>query len=174
MWGRLLGFEREEVLELAHELLDILKLSVDRGKADVGYWIEGVQLLHDALADFAGWDLTLELLREFSLQLIDELLKIVHADGTFLARLDKAGEELVSVKRFAAAVFFDDHERLLFDVLVRRESLAAAQTLSPSTDRYTVGTGARIDDLILLVAAERTFHECALATGGPLCFVSIF
>jgi hypothetical protein len=64
----------------------------------------------------------------------------------------------LSFKSFAAAILLDDHVRDFVYAFVARETPVAFQALTPPTNRVPFLALARIDDLILQVAAERAFH----------------
>ena len=60
MAGYLFLFLVQELIQLAHEGVDILELAVDRGETDIGHFVGGLQLLHHLFTDDIGADLTLQ------------------------------------------------------------------------------------------------------------------
>src|SRR3989338_3770974 len=120
--------------------------------------VQRVEPAHHPLPDLPRGDLAVEVLRQLSFQLIHQVLKLVHADRTLLAGFQEPGEQLMAVERLPPPVLLDDHERLFFDVLIGGEALAAFQALAPSSDGNAIGAGARVHDLVFIVAAERALH----------------
>ena len=67
----------EQVLELAHELIDVFEGAIDGGEADVGDFVELVDFFHDEFAHGLDGDFFLVLLLEFALDAVDEVLDLV-------------------------------------------------------------------------------------------------
>ena len=63
-------FFLQQLSELAHEAVDVLELAVDLGKADVGDLVEGLEALHNKLADLRRGHLAVE-------RVLDDLLNRV-------------------------------------------------------------------------------------------------
>ena len=66
----------QDLVELAHEAVDVLELPVDRGKADIGDFVERLQALHDELADLFCRDLAVERILDGLFDLIGGALKL--------------------------------------------------------------------------------------------------
>src|SRR5687768_16106499 len=54
--GTILFFRVQQVLELCHELADVAEMPVDGCEADVGHFIELLELLHHECTDFVRAD----------------------------------------------------------------------------------------------------------------------
>ena len=73
-----------------------------------------------------------------ALDAIGDRLEGGDADRTLLARLQQAGDELLPLEPFAAAVFLHHHVRDLVDPLVAGESLAAAEAFAAPADDFAL------------------------------------
>jgi hypothetical protein len=81
-----------------------------------------------------GTDLALLEGLEFMENLLDGALHLFEGDGTFLAGLDNAGEELPAVEGFTAAVAFDDPEFIALENLVSGEAGLAGEAFAAAAD----------------------------------------
>ena len=66
--------------------------------------------------------------------------------------------QLVAVERLAGVVPLAHDEAVLVDPFVGREPAPAGEALAPAADRRAVFAGARIDDFVVVLAAERAAH----------------
>jgi hypothetical protein len=113
--------------------------------------------------------------RDFAAEILFESLKDVGAgvleglpgDWAFLAGFEHSIEELVPVKRFTAAVAFNDPQVRSLDLLVGRESGAACHTFPPAANAPSVLGQAGVNHLVLHVAAFGTVHLVVLGRFHP-------
>src|SRR5690606_14075120 len=115
------------------ELIDILKVPVDRGETDVGHVVAGFQPFHDQLADQSGLDLVDGPLEQLLLDLSDNRLDFFIRYRTFDAGQPDGAQQFAPVEGFDGAIAFDHLELPFFDVFVGREAAAARQALAPAT-----------------------------------------
>jgi hypothetical protein len=99
-----------------------------------------------------------ELLENRRLDLGREILELVHRDIALLAGLDHARQNFLAAESLAARVLLDDDSGLLFRPLVRREALAAGETLAATPYGVAFPNGPRIDDAVIVHPAKRTLH----------------
>ena len=92
----------------------LLELAVDRGVADVGHGIDGLEFFHGAQSDEAAGDFTSGFGAEFGDDFIDEALEGFQFDRALLAGFGKTAQEFVAVEGFGAAAAF---EHTQFDLL---------------------------------------------------------
>src|SRR5688500_13434366 len=154
-------FRAQKILELAHELAHIAERAIHRREADVGDLVQPLQLLHDDGADFLGAHLFLGAILERRFDLVGDALDGRDADGTFFARLEQTGDELLPLEALARAVLLDHHVRDLVDPLVTGEAAAAVEAFAPAADDLPFLALPRVDDLVAEMTAERTLHGCA-------------
>ena len=103
---------------------------------------------------------------EFGLDVVDEGLELLDRYVALGARDDEASEELAAIERLGGAIALDHHERHLFATLVGGEAIPALQALPAAADGVLRLGGARVDDLRLIVPAERTPHTSPSPTSG--------
>ena len=137
-----------EIAQFIHEVSDVAKLAVHRGKANIGNLIKVLEFLHHQRADLLGGNLLLRPLLQRRLNAFRDDLKLGHWYGTLLARRDHSGKDLLPIESFTAAIFLDHHVRNFVDSLVTRKAPAAIQAFTPAADRSTVRSFSRINDLI--------------------------
>jgi len=101
----------QEGLDLIHEFVDILELTVNRCKSDIGHWIQAIQFIHDDVADHFRPDLPLEHLVDLGLDLVRDFFELVKTDGAFFAGLQHSLENPLPVKRDPASIFLYYPER---------------------------------------------------------------
>src|SRR3990172_7623517 len=70
----------QDVLELGHELVDVLERPVYRGEADVGDLVEQVEPVHELLADDGAGDLLEAFFLEGLFDLLHRPFKDIYAD----------------------------------------------------------------------------------------------
>ena len=90
---------------------------------------------------------------------VDDFLHLGDGDFALLAGMEQAGEDLLAVEVFAAAVFLDDHVGDFVEALVGGEALVAAFALAAAADGVGFLALAAVDDLVFSEAAVRTFHK---------------
>src|SRR5688572_20531555 len=133
-------------------------MAIHGREPDVSDLVEPLEFVHDEPADLLRRHLLLGTLLGRGLHLVGNRLDRRDADGTFLAGLEQAGDELLPLEALASAVFLDHHVRDLVDPLVAGEAAAAVETLPPAPDDLAFLALARVDDLIAQMTAEWALH----------------
>src|SRR4030095_6825058 len=101
---------RDQLLEFAHELVDVTERAVHGGEAHIGDRVERVQLPHDRLADDAARDLPLAALLDLPLDPVRHGFDRIRGDRPLLARAEQAVHDLLAVEGLATPVLLD-HQR---------------------------------------------------------------
>src|SRR5690606_33970265 len=131
---------------------------IDRGEADIGDVVYGLQRLHDEATDLVGHHLGLA--RAFELA-GDATRRALDAVGIDIALADRdlhRAQQLVAVERHLAAGALDDDEVAKLHPLEGGEATAAIGADAAAADRRPVLGGARILDLRVFGLTERTAH----------------
>src|SRR4051812_39541296 len=150
---------REHRLHLVHEVADVLKLPVDRGKTDVGDLIELFQVLHRQFAEDRPRDFLAKVAGvNVGFDFADDRFDLLVADWAFVASLFEATAELGRVERLAGLVLLDDLERALLDLLDGRNAALAVAADPPTTGGEAAGLAAGINDGEIAFTAKGTFH----------------
>src|SRR5262245_66554697 len=110
--------------------------------------IELFELLHQARADLLCRQLAIRSILKLSLDAIGNRFELLHANRPLLARAQQAGNQLLTLKRLAIAVFLDDTILDLFYPLAAGEPLSAPKTLASTTNDVAFAALTRIDDLV--------------------------
>ena len=71
-----------------------------------------------------------------------------------------------TIESFAGTVLLDDHVRNFIDALVARETLAAAEALTPTANDFTFLALARIDDFVTEMTTVGTLHGVTADPGS--------
>src|SRR5262249_48377095 len=121
----------DQLLQLLHELADVLERAVDRREAHVGDGIEAVQLTHHRLADDRALQLALAAPLQAALDAFDDRLDLLHRDRPLLARPLQPGDDLHAVEGLAPAVLLHHHRQRVFGALVGGEAAMALEALAP-------------------------------------------
>ena len=148
-----------DFIEFVHERIDVFEFTVNGSKANIGDFVDALELLHRELADIDGSHLAVERILEHSLNLADCLFELFHIDRALFARFEHAVEKLVSVKNLARLVLFDDDYRHGLDYLIGRKTLAAADTFAAAAYSLALVGRTRVDDLALFKTTERTLQS---------------
>src|SRR5579872_6396735 len=147
----------EDRLELVNEVVDVLELPIDRGKADECDLVDRAQAVEHLFTDVTRGDLAVEVLIDVRLDVANNGLNLTFAHGPLVARLFAAGTNLLAVERNPGSVFVDDLEGRLLDLFVGGEPALANQAFPAAAD-HEVLARAGIDHLRFPVAAERAHH----------------
>ena len=147
-----------DLVKLVHEGVDVLELSVNRGKSDISNLVDALLFFHGIGADHVGRDLAVKGVLQQILDLVNDLLKSINGDRTLFTGSHHTVEELVSVKRLARLVLLDDYHRNALDDLVGCESFAAIETFSSATDPFALIRWAGINNFAFIKAAIWTLH----------------
>ena len=148
-----------EIPQGFHEGIHVGKFTVYRRKANVGNLIHFLELFQHQLANLHGGDLLPQGILQFSLDLVDDLLRFY---GTLTGGFQNTGHELGSVEQLLRAVLFHHHDLHGLDHFKRCKSLGTGQAFTPAADAVAVVNGAGIDDLTFRVCAYGTLHEILL------------
>src|SRR2546430_14354400 len=128
-------FAGEELVDLVLDFLEIHERPVHRGEANVRHLVQAAELVHHQFADFTRGNLDLAAGSELGLDLGHAAFHRAGRDLALGGGLHQAGEQLLAVEVFAAAVLLHDVEGYRLDPLVGGEALRALQALAPATDR---------------------------------------
>ena len=101
----------EQFRDFVDERADVLELTVDRRKADIGDFVDVLEFFHGELADLPGGDFLFEGVLEGGLDVGDGFFDGLDRDRTFLTGAQQAVEQLDAVETLAGAVFLDDDQR---------------------------------------------------------------
>src|SRR5262249_30566072 len=138
------------------EVGKILEALVHRREAQVRDVIEPAQLLQHGDADAVAPDLA-AFGAELLLHTARERVERVVVEAAARRSLEPA-PKLLALAPFAGPAALHDHEPVLVDPLVGREPLPAGQALPAPADRGAVLAHPRVDDLVVVLAAERAAH----------------
>src|SRR6202043_874389 len=148
-----------KVFELAHEFVDILEGSIDRGETHIGNLIDAVKLVHHRAADkFARHFLAAEF-RGSGLDAVRDLFNCFHRDRPLFAGALDTRDDLEAIIRLAAAVLLDHHRSGFFDALVSGEAPFAGSAHAPAPDGRAITRHAGVNDAVAAMAAEGTTHS---------------
>ena len=85
----------------------------------------------------------------------------IGTDRTFFAGAQDSFAQFFAVKRFAAVIGFDDHERHFFQAFVGGKAFMAGLAFAAATDDTRRFQGAGIENSIFLMSAIWTFQKVA-------------
>src|SRR5215213_180806 len=123
--SRIVTWRRTQLLDLAPQVFNILKLTVDRGVADVGDLVEGFQLTQYTLSNSTGGDFSRASGQEISLDPAQNSVDGVFTDRALGQRYAELLAQLDRIEVLATAVLLDDHQIGALDSLVRGEATPA-------------------------------------------------
>lgn len=118
--------------------MDVLKLPINRGEANIGYSIQAVKLLHHLLADLRALDLSFAFLLEIGLDPVNALLDDIDADRPLFTGLLQAIEDLNPIEGFSPSILLNDHRERILCSLTCGKALLTFEALPPPTDRLLV------------------------------------
>jgi len=93
-----MGMVSEEVLQLIHEVMDVLKPTINRSKAYVGHSVQPMELFHYFFTDLRTPNLSHALILKMEFDAVDDLFNDVETDRPFLARLLQAIKDLEAIE----------------------------------------------------------------------------
>ena len=120
---------------------------VDRSEANVGYFIELVELGHDHFADAAGRNFAFAQTVNIGNNPGNRLIHKFCGYEALVQRAIKTGANFFDVEIYARAVAFDDLRHAHFNGFKRREAFVATQTLTATANCIAGFGDARIDHL---------------------------
>src|SRR6478736_93821 len=147
-----------DFLQRVAKIGDVLEAAVHRGEADVADLVELVELLHHHLADLAGRNLALAQRQHLLDDPLDRLVDVFGRHRTLVQRALEAAANAVHVEVRSRAVLLDDLRQPQLGRLVGRKALLASGTAAAPADGIAGLGNARVDDLRVFAAAERTLH----------------
>ena len=156
----------EQILQLRHEFLDILKIHVHAGKAHIGNFVELLEAMHNHLADFGGGQLPFRGFVDHAFDFVNDAFKFWCGHGTLFASFQQTLQDFLAFEALAAAIFFDDHVGNLIDALVSGKAAGAFQAFAATTNGVAGAALAGIDDLVVKMSTERTLHSGILLMLG--------
>src|SRR6218665_1490525 len=156
------------LIDQGAKVVDALETAVHAGKADVGYFVELLELAHHQLANAAGGHFAQPEVEQLFLDALDGAVDPPGADRALAQRQFERGEQLVVPVFDAAAVFFHDGRKAHVRALVSGKALAAGGALAPAADGCGILEDPGFDDLGFEVAAKGAFHGGFMAalSGG--------
>src|SRR5918996_588787 len=157
--GGLLALALLQARDEALEVLDARKVAIDRGEAHVRDLIELGQPAHGELAQALCLDLRLAADLDLAHDTVDEALDPLLLDAALAGGDHDRALQLVAVERHAAAVALDHDQLAQLDPLEGGEPRAAGIALPAPPHRAAILYRARVLDLIVIRATERTAHR---------------
>ena len=151
----------EQLRDFVDKGADVLELTVDRRKADLGDFVDVLEFFHGELADLPGGDLLFKGVLQLGFDVGDGFLDDFDGDRALLTGAQQAVEQLDAIETLAGAVFFDDDQRDGLDDLVSGKALATLRAFTATTDAFAFVSGAGVDNFAVFTAAVRAFHKCS-------------
>lgn len=148
-----------QAFDFLTEFVEILEAAIHGSEADVGNFIELLQLGHHQLADHQGFDFPLAGGAQLMLDVGNGRFQALDADRAFFQRTLHAGTQFVLVEGLAAAVLLDQPWHHQLGRFEGGEALATGQAFAATTDLIALGNQARVDDFGVMCNAEGTMHE---------------
>src|SRR5215471_16790046 len=152
------------MLQGGAELIYVLKIAVDGGKANIGDFVNLLEPLHDEFTDFTGSPLTLRRIHHKLFNIVYDVLHLAHGNRALFARPQQSRKDLLALELLPASIFFHNHVRDFVNALVSGKALLALQTLAPSANRFAFFALARVHHLVIFEPAKRTFHGLNVST----------
>ena len=149
----------KEVFQLIHELLNILKLPVDRGKTNIGHTVQMMELRHDLLSDLGTPHFPLSPLLEIELNPVDDLLNLINADRPLLTGFFQAIKNFETVEGLPPSILLDNEGKGILGSFTCGEPLLASQAFSPSADGILLLAKAGIDHFAFSLITKRALHN---------------
>src|SRR6266513_347957 len=140
------------------EILRLPEIAVDRGEADIGNLIKCRQRFHDQFADVLARNLGVARTFELAHQGVDDSFHPLGFDRPLAQRDIDRARQLVALERLPLSVLLDDRQLAQLHPLKGREARGAIRAEAAATDRAAILSRARILDLGVVGAAERTAH----------------
>ena len=152
-----------EALDFVHKFLDVTKLTVDRGEADVGDFVESAEMLHDFVANGLGRNFIAVCFHQLIDHFVHCPLNCFPADRPLFAGFIDTCDQLFAIKRLIPPIPLQNPKIVPLNFLVGREAMFAGEALPSSTDYRLIFNSTRIDHLII---TSLTFWATASTCGG--------
>jgi hypothetical protein len=147
------------MLQNLGEIAGILEFAIDAGKSHEGDLIQLAEVLHHQVAEDAAFDLAVVVRENLVLDGGNDRFDLVVAYWAFPAGPFEAAANLLAVERHPRAVFLDDFDRQVFDILVGRIAAFAAQAFAAATDGIAFLACPRVDDAVVVGMTKRAAHR---------------
>ena len=110
-----------DLIELVHERIDVFEFTVNGSKANIGDFVDLLELIHGISADERGRHFAVERVLQERFNLVYDALQCFKRYGAFFAGAQKTVQQLVAVKSLAGFIFFyNDHRHSLNDFIGRK------------------------------------------------------
>ena len=153
------GSLRQQGFEFFQEVVDVFELAVDGGEADVGDFVDFVELLHDEFADDFGGNFAFVFVIDEFVEFGDDFFLCLGRHGTFFAGFADSGKDFASVVGLAVSALLDDEGRYFFDLFVSRVAPLAFRAFAPAADNASVIHRPGVDDFVVVVFAVGAVHN---------------
>ena len=160
------GRRRLDFLQRIAKVGDVLERAIHGGEADVADGVELVQFLHHHLADLPRRDLALAERQDLLDDAVDGGVDVIGGDRPLVQCALEARADLLGVEVGTVAVGLHHLRQPQLDGLVGGEPLLAGDAAAAAADGVAGLGDARIDDLRIDAAAERTLHRRAARFSG--------
>ena len=140
------------------ELINVLKIPVNAGKAHVSDFVELFEFAHDEFADAGGLDFAQAQVEEFFFDALDGAVDLLGAHGPLAQGQVHGGEQFGAFKLDAATVFFDDGREVDVRAFISGEALFARSALAAAANEVPVFRNSCLHHLGFRMAAEGAFH----------------
>src|SRR5260370_7568599 len=149
----------QQILQLAHEFLDVLEIHVHAREAHVRNFVELLQAVHDHFADFGGGQLALGGFVHDAFDFVNDAFKLGRRHRPFFAGFQQALQNFLALEAFATAILLDDHVGNFVDALVGGEAASTFEAFAAAANGVAAAAFARINHLVVYVRTERAFHS---------------
>src|SRR5208337_2678751 len=146
-------------IDFSHKFRRLFEAAVNAGKSNVGHFIDLAQGLHNPFPDGHAGNFTFIFIADLIHDPLHEVFDDFWADGALLAGLLETGEQLFLGELLPPPIALDHHKSLMLNLFVGSEAVVALQTLAAAADGRAFAGGARVDDLVVLIAALWTAHK---------------
>ena len=133
-----------------------------------------MESIHYANTYRMRWNLVIVRVLELLNNLFDGALESIVTDGTFLAGLDYARQQLLPIERLMASIPLDHPQIAALNLFISSKSILARETLATPTNRRTSLRRARIDNLVFKVSAFRASHRLIKSKSRPQHIVVMY
>src|SRR5206468_6489876 len=134
--------------------------AIHRGEANVGDLVDALELAHHQLAQARRRHFLGAAVEQLVLDALHRRVDLFHADRALAQREGHRRADLRWVELGARAVLLHHRRQGDFGALIGGEALVAALAAAPAAHDIALVGLARLDDLGVFVATERTTHGC--------------
>ena len=150
-----------DFLNFLHKFIQILEMSVHRGKTDIGNFIQGGQLFQYKAAYGAAVYFMVYFAHNGSLifNLVYKPLNTHMGNRAFFQRPCYTPFDFYSVKRLPSAALLNYHKLLVFCPLITGKPVTAFTAFPPPPNRVAIGQSPGIYNFVIKVTAMGTTHS---------------